>query len=89
MSDEADIPEEQEVEIPADEKAQNIAHEYVATTKQWSTDEYDLNMLKLDDIIIIDAVHTDDLKGSKSPNKSVQLQIDLSVGQVVRELAYQ
>ncbi|MEE4378436.1 MAG: hypothetical protein V2J55_13145 [Candidatus Competibacteraceae bacterium] len=88
MSDEADIPAEQ-ADLSPDEKAQNIAHEYVKNTKQWSSDEYDLDILKRDDIIIIDAVHQDDLKGSKSPNKSIQLHIDLSVGQVVRELAYQ
>jgi hypothetical protein len=75
--------------VAPDDAAEQVARRYIKEHKHWTDEEYELEILKRSDVYIIDAVHRDDLNGSKSPNKSVQLHIDLEASQVVRELAYQ
>lgn len=72
-----------------DQIAEEVAHAYVTQVKKWPADDYHLEILRRDIDIVVDAVHKDDLTGSKSPNKSVQLHIDVKRRAVVKELAYQ
>ena len=72
-----------------------VARKYVNTAKQWPETEFHLEVLRQEGtaespVVVIDAVHHDDLRSNqKGGGKSVQLHVDLRVGRVVKELAYQ
>jgi hypothetical protein len=79
-----------EITEAVDQIAEEVAHEYVRLVKQWPVEDYHLEILRSDSaVVVVDAVHKDDLTGSKSPNKSVQLHVDVQDRKVTRELAYQ
>lgn len=79
-----------EITETADQIAEEVAHEYVGLVKQWPVEDYSLEILRRDAaVVVVDAVHKDDLMGSKSPNKSVQLHVDVQNRKITKELAYQ
>ena len=73
-----------------DVTVQSVARDYIHRTKHWSDREFEIEVLaEKDGLIVMDAVHADDISGKKGSNKSVQLQIDPFRMIVVKELAYQ
>ena len=73
------------------ETAIQIAREYIFDAKGWSLDEFDVQISRKENnaVIVVDAVHMDDLSGEKGTNKSVQLFIDVQSRKVIKELSYQ
>jgi hypothetical protein len=75
--------------------AEQIAREYIRAGKRWPDEEYSLEFLRCEGtadspILILDAVHRDDLSArGRGPSASVQLHVDLRGRRVVRELGYQ
>jgi len=79
------VPTEQKEDV-----ARQVARDYIKQTKKWKDTEFEIQIVsKKDDIVVVDAVHADDLKGTKGSNKSVQLTVDTAKKSVVKELAYQ
>ena len=72
-----------------DQIAEKVAHAYITQIKKWPAADYHLEIVKRDTVVVVDAVHKDDLTGSKAVNKSLQLHIDVKSQTVVKELAYQ
>jgi len=71
------------------------ARHYIQSAKGWPENDYHLEWLCQQEnpnavLIILDAVHKDDLKSrERISSKSVQLHIDLNSQKVLKELAYQ
>ena len=74
-----------------DEVALQVAHDYVVHVKKWKTDQFRLEVTahKPNNIVTVDAVHVDDLRGEKGVNKSIQIQVDVVKRIVTNELAFQ
>jgi hypothetical protein len=83
----------------SEERAQQaafaIAQQYLQTAKGWKTEEYSLELLRVEGnvempIIIVDCISSTDLHSPlRGGGQSVQLTIDINQQRVVRELAYQ
>ena len=77
------------------ERAFQTARDYIQSAKRWPEADYHLEFLRLEGdpaapVVILDAVHHDDLHARKrGGGKSVQLHIDLRGRRIVKELAYQ
>ncbi len=71
--------------------ARGVALEYVIKFKQWKTCEFEIQIgsVNSDNIIVVDVVHNDDLRGSKGSNKSIQLYVDTARAAVTKELGFQ
>ena len=71
--------------------ARQVAHDYIRETKKWKEDEFRIEVVseKKDHLVVVDAVHLDDVRGEKGSNKSVQLHVDTVKKVVVKELGYQ
>ncbi len=78
-------------ENAVNEVAIQIAREYIFNAKGWNLDEFDVLISRKENnaVIVVDAVHRDDLSGQKGINKSVQLFIDVQNKKVIKELSYQ
>lgn len=70
--------------------ATQVARAYIRATKKWRESDFEIEFLRREPngLVVVDAVHGDDLK-QKGSNKSVQLHIDLMKLLVVKELGYQ
>ena len=71
--------------------ARQVAHDYIVQSKKWKDNEFRIEIVSTskDDIVVVDAVHVDDLRGTKGSNKSVQLHVDIVKKAVIKELGYQ
>lgn len=74
-------------------RVEEIVRRYLASTRTGHEDEYQIEILPEragGPIVVVEAVHHDDLNAQgRGRSRSLQLQVDLQSGQVVRELAYQ
>jgi hypothetical protein len=72
---------------------EEIVRRYLRSTRSGHEDEYQIEIPPehgSGSILVVDAVHPDDLTAQgRGPSKSLQLQVDVEAGHVVRELAYQ
>lgn len=68
----------------------NAIVEYVAKTRKWMPEEYEIKFVRSDALEVYSVVHRDDLSGQTlGGGKSFEVHVDKASGTVVKELAYQ